>query len=153
MRSVERRGPSVQNMNVNKSNNFIKLANALYWLTRLHYTSYRQFKDCPWLERLKGAQRRCNNKLNEHYGAKGIECLLTEDEIKYLWFRDIAWRMEIPSIDRKNSNGNYELSNCQFIEMSKNCSKASKTPKKYRLMNKNRTNHGLIKYTQDIRRS
>jgi hypothetical protein len=37
-----------------------------------------------------------------------------------LWFRDKAYLMRHPSIDRIDSNGNYELNNCQFIEMKRN---------------------------------
>ncbi len=140
-------------MDINKSNSFIRLSNAIYWISRLHYTSYKRYKDCPWLEKLKAAQARCNDKLFEYYGAKGIKCLLTEEEIKYLWFKAEAYNMIKPSIDRKSSDGHYELNNCHFIEFSKNCSKAAQQPKNYRLMNKYRINHGLVKYTQDIRRS
>lgn len=49
--------------------------------------------------------------------------LMTVKDFKFLWFRDKAYLMEKPSIDRKNNNGNYTLKNCQFIELRKNRSK------------------------------
>jgi len=131
---------------MNKSKNYIRLSNSIYWLSRSHRTTYKRFRNNPWLEKLKSAQTRCRNKDREYYGGKGIRCLLTESEIKYLWFRDKAWFQKIPSLDRKNSDGNYTFENCQFIEMSENGRKASKMPRKYR----DRVNHGLVKYTKSV---
>ena len=74
----------------------------------------------PWLVSFYRARQRCNNskhKAYKWYGAKGIKFLLTKDEIKFLWFRDKAYLQKRPSIDRKNSNNNYELGNCRFIEL------------------------------------
>ncbi len=69
---------------------------------------------------LKEIKQRCNNPNNKRYkdyGLRGIKCLITEEELEFLWFRDKAWLLKEPSIDRKDNDGNYELSNCQFIEM------------------------------------
>ena len=60
------------------------------------------------------------------YGGKGIKCLITPEELKILWFRDKAYEMKKPSIDRKNSKKNYIFNNCEFIEFNKNCCKESK---------------------------
>ena len=62
----------------------------------------------------------CNYK---YYGGRGIKNYLTKDNIKELWFRDKAYNMIKPSIDRKDNDGNYEISNCQFIELSENVRK------------------------------
>lgn len=76
-------------------------------------------KKYPWKYTFKDIKTRCNNKNNKAYkwyGGRGIKCLITEDEVKRLWFRDKACLMKKPSIDRKNNDGNYEFGNCRFIE-------------------------------------
>lgn len=77
----------------------------------------------PWKYTLVGIKQRCNNP-NEvaykYYGGKGIECLITEEELEFLWYRDKAWLLKQPSIDREDSNGHYELNNCRYIEKGKN---------------------------------
>ena len=80
-------------------------------------------KQFPWLTALHGIHDRINNKNNpeyHRYGGRGIKCYLTKDEIKELWFRDKAYEMKIPTIDRINNDGNYEFKNCRFLEKSKN---------------------------------
>lgn len=75
--------------------------------------------------------QRCNNPKNDmyyRYGGRGIKCLITKEELKFLWFRDKAYNMNKPSIDRKDNDEHYELSNCQFIEMSENISKSKSKP-------------------------
>lgn len=79
-----------------------------------------------WKQILHAIKQRCNNPNASHYeyyGGKGIKCLITEQEIKFLWFRDKAYEMVKPSIDRENSNKDYTFKNCQFIEMIENCVK------------------------------
>jgi hypothetical protein len=91
-------------------------------------------KDCrklykyqfPWKQTLKYIKDRCNNinnKQYKNYGERVIKCLITEEELKFLWFRDKAYEMKKPSIDRKDNNGNYCLENCQYIELSINAGK------------------------------
>jgi hypothetical protein len=68
-------------------------------------------------------RQRCNNKNVEsykNYGGRGIQCLITKEELKKLWIRDRASRLKRPSIDRKNIDENYTFKNCRFIELSKN---------------------------------
>lgn len=81
----------------------------------------------PWYNSYYHAKNRCENVKYDHYkyyGGKGIKFLLTLKEVKQIWFRDKAYLMKRPSIDRINSNGHYEYSNCQFIELTENISKA-----------------------------
>lgn len=78
----------------------------------------------PWKQHYKASEQRCNNPNRtgyEHYGGKGIEFRMTLEDFKYLWFRDEAWELERPSIDRIDNDGHYELSNCRFIELVENC--------------------------------
>ncbi len=80
----------------------------------------------PWINSYNGAKSRCNNKNNKdykYYGGRGIKFIMTSEDFKFLWFRDKACNMKKPSIDRKDNDGNYELSNCKFIELSENSRK------------------------------
>lgn len=68
-------------------------------------------------------KQRCNNPNDSHYKwyyAKGIKVKMTKDELFSLWIRDKAFKMKQPSIDRIDSNGHYEFSNCRFIEHKRN---------------------------------
>ncbi len=92
------------------------------------YSCYRKwfFKNNPWLSHLYDARKRCNNIKNlyyNRYGGRGIKCILTPIEIKYLWSRDNAKYMKQPSIDRIDNDKNYEINNCRFIEMVENSAK------------------------------
>lgn len=84
----------------------------------------------PWLVSLNKSRARCNNPKQhgfENYGGKGIKCLLSKEEVQKLWFRDKAWLLKKPSIDRKNSSRNYIFDNCRFIELSINSALTSRT--------------------------
>lgn len=73
----------------------------------------------PWRKHFYSSRRRCINKFDKRYkdyGGRNIEFLLTMKEIKDLWFRDKAYNLLQPSIDRKDNNGNYTYTNCRFIE-------------------------------------
>lgn len=83
----------------------------------------------PWKRILNDIKQRCNNLKNKfyhRYGGRGIECRITEDELEKLWFRDKAYNMDKPSIDREDNDGDYILSNCRFIEMVENSIKDRK---------------------------
>lgn len=86
-------------------------------------------KNKPWLLHLKSIRDRCNNKNSKdykNYGGRGIQCQLSVDDIKFLWFKDSAYLLNQPSIDRINNNGDYSLDNCSFIELIDNIKKGSK---------------------------
>lgn len=77
----------------------------------------------PWKITHNNIKARCNDskfKQYKDYGGRGIKCLITKDEIKKLWFRDEAWLLKQPSIDREDNDGHYTLDNCRFIEQNKN---------------------------------
>lgn len=58
------------------------------------------------------------------YGARGIKCFLTTEDIREMWERDRASEMKRPSIDRINPKGNYVRENCRFLELSENARRA-----------------------------
>ena len=80
----------------------------------------------PWITCLNAARGRCRNKFNhayEKYGARGIQCMLSIEEIKELWMRDGADGMDVPTIDRIDPDGDYKFSNCRFVEKTFNSSR------------------------------
>ena len=84
----------------------------------------------PWRRFLKLIKKRCNNPKQDgykYYGGKGIKCDITYDDLELLWVRDKAYEMNTPSIDRINSNKNYTLENCQFLEHIDNSIKRDKS--------------------------
>ena len=83
----------------------------------------------PWATARRAAKNRCENLNNNryiHYGGRGIKFFMTLKDLKYLWFRDKAYLMKRPSIDRKDNNGNYTLKNCRYIELSENIARSSR---------------------------
>ena len=56
----------------------------------------------------------------ERYGGKGIKNLLSIEDLRYLYHRDEGSKLQRPSIDRRNSDGDYTLDNCRFIEWREN---------------------------------
>lgn len=85
--------------------------------------SKEYYKLFPWRKKFYVIKERCENPHNTHYkyyGERGIKCLITQDELKELWFRDKAYEMNRPSISRKDNDGNYTFDNCEFIEFGKN---------------------------------
>lgn len=96
------------------------------------FLELRRYKQNPWLKTLSLIKDRCNNSRNhayKRYGGRGINCLITAEELKELWFRDKAFEMKKPSIDRVDNNGNYELSNCRYIELSENSRRVDNSSK------------------------
>ncbi len=72
-----------------------------------------------WVRTYRGIKARCNGETQEYY-KKGRKCLITKEELKILWFRDKAYLMKKPSIDRVKNDGHYKFKNCRYIESSLN---------------------------------
>ena len=86
-------------------------------------TIKNKHKKFPWKLIYKWMKDRCDNPKDtnyKNYGGRGIKYFITEEEVKELWFRDKAYEMDRPSIDRIDNDGNYTYDNCQFIEMEEN---------------------------------
>ena len=79
----------------------------------------KAYKERPWLRYLHYARSRCHNKTNR-YTQRGIKVLIIENELKELWFRDKAWLLNKPSLDRIDGRLNYTFENCRFIEWKTN---------------------------------
>lgn len=82
-----------------------------------------------WARILHGVINRCNYKTTygwEHYGGKGIKCQITLVEVARLWFRDTAWMMDRPELDRINPNDHYRFDNCRFIPKLENLARRGK---------------------------
>lgn len=82
----------------------------------------------PWFKHYNNAEQRCNNenrKKFKKYGEKNIKFRMTLEDFKYLWFRDKAFNMKLPSIDRIDPKHDYHIKNCRFIEHSLNSKRGS----------------------------
>jgi hypothetical protein len=94
--------------------------------------SYRKYiAKNPWAKFYSAAESRCTGKKQPSY-LKGIRNLMRTADFKYLWFRDKAWLLTEPSIDRIDSKGHYVLENCRFIELQENLRRPKSTRLKVR---------------------
>ena len=75
-------------------------------------------KKKPWHATYCRVKARC--KMDEKYISNGIMHLMSPEDFKYLWFRDKAYLLDKPSIDRIDNNGSYYLANCRYVELSFN---------------------------------
>lgn len=78
----------------------------------------KKFRNQRWLLTYYGIVHRC--KPGGVYGIRGIKNYLTKEDVEFLWQRDLAEKMEKPSIDRIDPSGDYTLQNSRFIEFSEN---------------------------------
>jgi len=93
-----------------------------------------KLKTRPWLKHYFNAKKRCrsvNADNYKYYGGRGIKFLMTKYEFETLWFRDEAYNLEQPSIDRRDPDGHYEFSNCRFIEYIDNSLMARRSKKTF----------------------
>lgn len=79
---------------------------------------HKKFSEQPWLKTKDRIRVRCS-KFGA-YSRRGILNKITGNELKELWFRDKAYNMDNPSIDRRNTYGDYTKENCRYMELSEN---------------------------------
>ena len=89
----------------------------------------------PWLKTLDAINNRCNRK--GHYLEKNIKNYLTKENLEYLWFRDKAYLMDKPSIDRIDGRKDYTLKNCRYIEYIDNLKRPKVKWKQLKIMEHN----------------
>jgi hypothetical protein len=79
----------------------------------------KRYKDrYPWVKTYRTIGSRCST--HQFYVKQGIRARITVTELKRLWFRDKAYLMKHPTIDRKNRDRDYTFTNCQYIELKDN---------------------------------
>tara|TARA_R110000851_G_scaffold138284_1_gene274872 strand:+ start:142 stop:618 length:477 start_codon:yes stop_codon:yes gene_type:complete len=81
---------------------------------------YRQnyLKKNPWARKYTSSKNRSKRKNLEH--------TMVMADFKELWFRDKAWELDRPSIDRIDNKKGYVKENCRFIELSENIARESR---------------------------
>ena len=76
----------------------------------------------PWERTMKRIQTRCSPK-GLYFKKWKIKNRISKEELKILWFRDKAYLMKKPSIDRIDGLRDYTFDNCRYIEMRENCAR------------------------------
>lgn len=96
----------------------LKITNAI-WVSknkdRKRKINANYSKRWPWIKTYRSIVSRCNS--HSFYIKKGIKAQIGVVELKKLWFRDKAFNMKVPSIDRIDPRGNYTFGNCRYVEL------------------------------------
>jgi len=93
----------------------------------------------PWARTLNSI--RCRIRENPYY--KNVKNELTLTDLKIMWFRDGAYDMKKPSIDRIDPKGNYTVANCRYLELGDNVRNGNKDKKRYITRSLNRKLNNL----------
>ena len=78
-------------------------------------------KSHPWAKtflRILTRTKYSSSESYERYKNRGGS--ITLNDLKTLWFRDKAWLLKRPSIDRIDNDKGYFLDNCRYIELGDN---------------------------------
>lgn len=102
-----------------------------------HADRIKSYITRPWLKSLEHVRRRCAP--SGQYGKKGRKNHLTSADAKYLWFRDKAYLMDKPSIDRKDHRKTYTIENCKFIEYIAQCKEGGELSRRGKVQTKKRS--------------
>ena len=79
-------------------------------------------KNSPWVKTYHRIYSRCSKSSNRKT-YKDLQIKISISDLKKIWFRDKAWLLKRPSIDRIDNNKGYTFKNCRYIELSENCRK------------------------------
>jgi hypothetical protein len=79
----------------------------------------KYFLKNPWARAYSCARVR-TIRPDRKYAKRGLKFEMTLQDFKDLWFRDKAYDLVRPSIDRIYSDVGYEKWNCRFIELKEN---------------------------------
>jgi hypothetical protein len=82
----------------------------------------KKLRSQPWYKTYHHIRHRIVDRPEGVY--KNVKNFLKINDIKNLWFRDKAYLMKRPSIDRIDPKGDYTLENCRYIEHSENARRA-----------------------------
>jgi hypothetical protein len=80
-------------------------------------------KDLPWTKAYWNIGSRCSNPRSSKfscYGGRGVKCMIRPSHLREAFFRDKAWSMRSPSVDRIDSRGHYTPENIRWIEFDDN---------------------------------
>lgn len=87
-------------------------------LEQIRQCNKKYRKNHPWLVHWDCARTRCTYPYGSYFGK--VKFKMTVEEFKILWFRDKAWKLKRPSIDRIDGKKDYVFKNCRFIELEDN---------------------------------
>jgi hypothetical protein len=79
----------------------------------------KYIKTHPWAKTMSGIRTRLKGtqeKYKKFYVDKGIKNFLSLPDLKMMYFRDKAHKMNKASIHRINNDGDYCLTNCKYVE-------------------------------------